>query len=81
MAQKLDEIRILDTGCSNHMTSKGDLFYAMDDSYKSKITLGYDKAIHVEGMGAMEVSTNQGNKKINDVYYIPKLEHNLLIVG
>ena len=68
-------------GCSNHMTGKEDLFCALDDSYNTKTTLGDDKAIQVEGKGAMEVSTSEGNKKVNDVYYIPKLKHNLLSVG
>lgn len=63
------------------MIGKGDLFCTMDDSNKSKITLGDEKAIQVEGMGDMEVSTNEGNKRVNDVYFIPKLKHNLLSVG
>lgn len=79
--QKLDEIWILDVVCSNHMIDKGDLFYAMDDSYKFKIIIEDDKAIQVEGMGSMEVSTKEDNKRINDMYYIPKLNHNLLSVG
>ena len=62
-------------GCSNHMTSNGYLFCTMDDSYKYKITLGYDKAIEFECMGAMEVSTREGNQKINDVYYISKVKY------
>jgi len=82
LAQKQDDTWILDTRCANHMTDKGDFFCTMDDSYKSQITLGDDKAIQVEGMGAiLEVSTNEGNKKVNDVYFISKLKHNLLSVG
>ena len=45
------------------------------------MTFGDDKAIQFEGMGAMKVSTREGNKKVNDVYYIPKLKYNLLSVG
>jgi len=53
----------------------------MDESYKSQIILGDDKAIQVEGMGAMEISINKGNKKVNYVYFIQKMKHNLLSVG
>jgi len=63
------------------MIGQGDLFCTMDDSYKSKITLIDDNSIQVEGMGAMEVSTNEGNKRINDVYFIPKLKNYFLSVG
>lgn len=29
----------------------------------------------------MEVSTNEGTKKVKDIYYNPNLKHNLLSVG
>ena len=37
--------------------------------------------LQVEGMGAMEVSTNKGTKKVKHIYYTPNLNHNLLSVG
>ena len=61
--QKLNETQLLDKGCSNHMNNKEDLFCVIDNSYKSKITLGHDKIIQFKGMGAMEVSVREGKKK------------------
>ena len=58
------ETWLLDTGASNHMIRKEELFSSINNSYKSKIRLGDDKALQVEGMGAMEVSTNEGTKKL-----------------
>lgn len=43
--QNMDVIWLLDTWCSNHMIDKGDLFTIIKNSYKSKITLGDDKAL------------------------------------
>lgn len=63
------------------MTGKGELFCAIDNSCKSNIKPGDDKALHVEGKGAMEVHTTEGKNKVNDVYFTPNLKHNLLSVG
>jgi len=63
------------------MTRKGDLFCAMDDSYKSKITLRDDKTIKLKEWELWRCLQMKVKKSINDVYYIPKLKHYLLSVG
>lgn len=48
------------------MTGKVELCSTMDTSYKSKIKLGDDNYLQVEGKRAMEMHTNEGKKKFND---------------
>ena len=52
----------------------------MDESFKSKIKLGDEKALEVSAKGAMEVHTKEGMKSVKDIYYTPQLKHNLLSV-
>lgn len=63
------------------MTKKHELFSQVDDSFKSKIKIGDNSIVQVEGVVAMEVPTKEGIKKVNDIYYTPKLQHNLLNIG
>ena len=77
----MKETWLLDSGASKHMTGKGELFAHMDDSFKTKIRIGDNSTLQVEGMGTMEVPTKEGMKKVNQVYFIPKLQHNLLSIG
>ena len=44
-----EDIWFLDSGCSNHMTGNLALFYALDQSVKSEVTLGTDRKISVMG--------------------------------
>ncbi|XP_073302980.1 uncharacterized protein [Primulina huaijiensis] len=72
----------IDSGCSNHMTSKLDSFVELDRNFSSEVKLGDDKIQKVEGKGTIEVHSKQGNKKhISDVLYVPNLAQNLLSVG
>lgn len=63
------------------MSGNKKLFSTMDESFKSKIKLGDDKALEVSAKGAMEVHTKEGMKSVKDIYYTPQLKHNLLSVG
>jgi len=63
------------------MSGKEELFATMDSTYKPKIKLGDEKALQVEGMGSMEVPTQEGIKKVNNIYYTPNLRHNFLSIG
>jgi hypothetical protein len=63
------------------MSGNKKLFSTMDESFKSKIKLGDDKALEASTKGAMEVHTKEGMKSVKDIYYTPQLKHNLLGVG
>ena len=77
----MQETWLLDSEASKHMVDKGELFSQIDDSFKSKIKIGDNSTLQVEGVGVMEVPTKEGINKVNDIYYIPKLQHNLLSIG
>jgi hypothetical protein len=59
----------LDLGCSNHMSRNKELFYTMDESFKSKIKVGDEKELEVAAKGAMEVHTKEGMKSVKNIYY------------
>lgn len=72
----------INNGCSNHMTGARTLFKKHDESQKSKVWLGNDKQIIVEGRGTIAIPTsNDDTKLLQDVQYVPSLAHNLLSVG
>ncbi|XP_074298619.1 uncharacterized protein LOC141629535 [Silene latifolia] len=72
----------IDSGCSNHMSSTKSLFKDLDESRISKVRLGDDKQLSVEGVGTVAVKTEQGNiKLLHHVQYVPQLAYNLLSVG
>ena len=77
-----DDIWFLDSGCSNHMTGNIALFFALDQSVQSQVTLGTDSKISVMGKGEVKIFTKKGEKKtIADVYYVPGMKCNLLSIG
>ncbi|XP_009777772.1 uncharacterized protein [Nicotiana sylvestris] len=79
--QKKMTMRILDSGCSNHMSEIRSLFKELDESKKSDVRLGDNKKIQVEGRGTVRIRTSQGNAKIlEDVMFVPSLSHNLLSI-
>eukprot|EP00253_Pinus_taeda_P036572 PITA_36572 len=77
-----EDIWFLDSGCSNHMIGNIALFFALDQSVKSQVTLGTDSKISVMGKGEVKIFTKKGEKKtIEDVYYVPGMRCNLLSIG
>lgn len=78
----LNGVWFIDSGCSNHMSGTRSLFKELDESKKSEVRLGNDKAMKDEGKGTVALKTSQGNiKLLHDVQYVPCLAHNLLSAG
>lgn len=71
----------MDSGCSNHMTGNRDLFVTLDDSFNKDVRTGDDKILNVKGNGDVRLRTRSGDKKIQNVYFVPGLKYNLLSVG
>ncbi|KAL0427280.1 UNVERIFIED_CONTAM: Retrovirus-related Pol polyprotein from transposon TNT 1-94 [Sesamum latifolium] len=72
----------LDNGASNHMCGQKDQFVKLDEKVRGNIFFGDSSNIHIEGKGTILISTKDGNHKlISDVYYVPKLESNILSLG
>ena len=76
------DIWYLDSGCSNHMIGNLNLFFSLDTSVKTDVTLGNNGQVTVLGKGTVDILTKQGESKyIPDIYHVEGLKHNLLSVG
>ncbi|KAD5803068.1 hypothetical protein E3N88_14428 [Mikania micrantha] len=72
----------IDTGCSNHMTGSRASFDDLDESFTLEVRLGNRKKLKVQGKGTVRIPTGTtSSKTLDDVYYAPDLEYNLLSVG
>lgn len=59
-----------------------DSFTSLDETFRLEVRLGDKKKIAVTGKGTVKIHTrDNGYKLLDDVYYSPKLEYNLLSVG
>ena len=82
MHEPSDKVWLLDSGCSNHMKGNKNLVANLDESVKTKGKLETDKDMDVDGKGVVNIATKKGEPKtISEVYYVPRLKHNLISVG
>ena len=72
---------LIDSGCTNHMTTDLSLFKDLDKSYMSKVRTGNEEYVKVEGKGVIEVETMSGTKTLKNMLYVPKINQNLVSVG
>ncbi|XP_076901411.1 uncharacterized protein LOC143555801 [Bidens hawaiensis] len=79
---KKERIWFMDSGDSNHMISSLENFIEMNESFKSTVKLGDKKPLKVEGKGTVIMFIEGDDFKVlENVYYVPSLEYNLLSVG
>ncbi|GKU93614.1 hypothetical protein SLEP1_g7191 [Rubroshorea leprosula] len=72
----------LDTGCTNHMSGKRELFADLDESFRTKVKFADDRTIPITGKGRILINLKNGDHKyISDVFYVPGMKSNLLSVG
>ncbi|KAM1556843.1 hypothetical protein PS2_040150 [Malus domestica] len=71
----------LDSGCSNHMCGKRDLFSEFDSSFKESVKLGNNSSLTVQGKGNVRMEVNGMIHVITSVFYVPDLKNNLLSIG
>jgi hypothetical protein len=71
-------IWLIDSGYSGHMTKHLAIFSSIDKSIQPKVKLGNGDVVQAKGRGTIAVSTKRGTKIINNVLYIPELDQNLL---
>ena len=75
------DIWYLDSGCSNHMTGNSSLFFSLDKSVQTDVTLGNNVQVTVFGKGIVGILTKHGEQKnMYDVYHIEGLKHNFLSI-
>lgn len=82
MHEPSDNMRLLDSGWSNHMTNNKNLVANLDQFVKKEVNLGTKKAMDVDGKVVVKSLTKQGEPNIiSKVYYVSSPKHNLISVG
>lgn len=76
-----EELWFLDSGCSNHMCGKREFFVELDESFRTKVTLGDNSCMDVMGKGTVRMLVNGTAHILTSVFYIPGLRNNLLSIG
>jgi len=72
----------LDTGCTNHMCGKKELFADLDDSFRTKVKFGDGMFVPVTGKRRILITLKNGDHRyIYDVFYVPDMKSNLLSMG
>jgi hypothetical protein len=75
----LENIWLIDSGCSWHMTGEKKWFFSLTPlSHKEYVTFGDDKKGKVLGTGIIKVNDHF---PLNDVALVDKLRYNLLSVS
>lgn len=71
----------LDSGCSNHMCGKKDIFSDFDATFRESVKLGNDSSMAVMGKYNIRLNINGITQIIIEVFYVPELKNNLLNIG
>ncbi|XP_031281255.1 uncharacterized protein LOC116139730 [Pistacia vera] len=80
-AQVCNDAWLIDSGCTNHITTNLQDFVNLDRAYHSKFKVGNEEFVDVKGKGDVVVQTKSSVKLIPNVLYVPEISHNLLSVG
>ncbi|GJR68368.1 retrovirus-related pol polyprotein from transposon TNT 1-94 [Tanacetum coccineum] len=77
LSKTKSRVRIVDSGCSKHMTGNLQLLRNFVEKFMGTVRFGNDHFAAITGYGDYV----QGNLMICHVYYVEGLEHNLFSVG
>ncbi|EOY08837.1 Uncharacterized protein TCM_024078 [Theobroma cacao] len=72
---------LLDSTCSNHMTSKAELFSELDTDHCSSVKIGNGFILNAVGKGTVAIQTTSGTRYVLNVLLVPEITQNLLSVG
>nr|KYP69973.1 hypothetical protein KK1_009180 [Cajanus cajan] len=62
------------------MTKYLSFFTSIDKSIESKVKMGNGEIVQANGKGTISIATKKGMIIVKDVFYIPKLDQNVLSV-
>ncbi|KAA3481351.1 Retrovirus-related Pol polyprotein from transposon TNT 1-94 [Gossypium australe] len=73
--------RLIDSGCTNHMSYNRELFKELHQTVISRVKIGNGAYIVVEGKVTVAIKGHISLKFIFDVLYVPEINQNLLNVA
>ncbi|KAK5773011.1 hypothetical protein PVK06_049314 [Gossypium arboreum] len=76
-----NESWLIDSGCTNHMTHDNELFRDLKPTNITKVKIGNGDYISVKGKGTVAIVSCTGTRHIQDVFFVPNIDQNLLSVG
>ncbi|XP_048430261.1 uncharacterized protein LOC125472648 [Pyrus x bretschneideri] len=79
--KKISDVWYIDSGCSNHMTSREDLLVDIDRNVKAKVQVSSGVLVEVAGNWTLVIETMKGKRYIKEMTLVPGLVENLLSVG
>ena len=72
----------LDTGASNHMTGRRDVFTELDTTVGGTVKFGDGSIVEIKGRGTILFACGNGDHRaLADAYYIPRLRSNIVSLG
>ncbi|EOY21321.1 Uncharacterized protein TCM_012799 [Theobroma cacao] len=72
---------LLDSACSNHMTSKAELFSELDTDHCFSVKIGNGLILDAVGKGTVAIQIASSTRYVLNVLLVPKTTQNLLRVG
>lgn len=79
--EKKEDVWYVDSGCSNHMMEDASIFYKLDTTTTTQITMGNSAVVKSKGKETIAVASKKGRMLIHDVLLVPDLAQNLRSVG
>ena len=77
-----DSSWFLDSGASNHISGRREIFSELDTGVRGSVRLGDGSAVQIEGRGTILFQCLNGEHLVlSDVYYIPRLCSNIVSLG
>jgi hypothetical protein len=82
VGEQTGDVWYLDNGASNHMTGDRKKFTELDEGIMGKLRFGDGSTVEIEGKGSILFRCKDGDQWVlSGVYYIPKLQRNLVSLG
>ena len=73
---------VLDTGATNHMTGSRSVFAELNTGVAGTVKFGDGSVVAIEGKGTVLFACKNGeHRRLDDVYYIPRLTTNIISLG
>ncbi|EOY19976.1 Retrotransposon protein, unclassified, putative [Theobroma cacao] len=76
-----NDVWLLDSACSHHMTSNNSLFTDLDTSFRVRVKIENGELLVFASVGTIAIETMAGIRHIANVRYAPYVDQNLLSVG